>query len=606
MRRLAITRLICGLLVAAVVPLALGAGLPLPMEQEKLYEVPQQPEILPDRLEEVIAAALEQPDLLTKVQAITTVGEFGLRGLGDHVVRALDAPEARVRLEAVKAVGALDDRAAADKLLAIASSASADGPVQRQVIILADRTLADWSHQRAVGAWLGRLSDDGQRLALQRSAVSALQRLGSGDSQTIAALTGVVSDTSRPITLRIDAAKALGILADRGLVPTAGALVNEGTLGKFMAAAILARHDGDAAHQMLDRLAREAEPTIAYAAMRGLFASDPALLWPLVDQALRSVDPKVRRVAIESLASRVDPVSVEPLVNSFDDIHPQVRTTARQVAEVLARADDELRTRFIDQAMTIIQRNGRLTGPQQADRWRETEQAALLLGLLDHKPAADALLRLYQFNRVEVKLAGVDAIRRLAVPETFEPTHQYMQQLIDQAKALNAQLAKAQEDANVDPMIDALRSATTVAESVAQSLGVWRYRPADQTLRQVIPKGHAVGVPARTAGIWAIGLIREGRPDKALSAKLATRARDIFSMFPEAETVRLHAVIAIGRMQDDSQLGLAREFFTGDTEGLAMRAAAGWAIRQITGEDPGEMQIEPRVRSGAFIMPIRE
>lgn len=600
-------RLSCGLWVAVMVPLMMGLGLPLPLDQEKLYDIPDQPEVLPDRLDQIIDAALDQPDLLTRVQAITTVGQFGLTGLADQVADYLDAPEARVRLEAVKAVAALGHRDAADKLLAMVTSGSADGPVQRQVIILADQTLADWSHQRAVGAWLGRLSEDGQRLALQRSAVAALQRLGSSDTQTIASLSDVLADSSRPITLRMDAAKALGVLADRGLVPTAQALINEGTLGQFMAATILSRHRGQAARGLLDQLARGSEPTVVYAAMRGLFAADPSLVWPLVDQALQSIDPKVRRVAIESLASRVDPVSVQPVVNTFDDRHPQVRTTARQVAEVLAGADAQLKRRFIDQSMTIIRRNGRLTAEQQADRWRETEQAALLLGLLDHKPAAEALLKLYEFNRVEVKLAGVDAIRRLAVPETFEPTHQYMQQLINRAGVLNKELTSAgEDDTGLDAMADALSATTTVAESVAQSLGVWRYEPAEQTLRQVIPKGHAVGVPARAAGIWAIGLIREGRPDKGLAATLAARARDIFSMFPEAESVRLHSVITIGRMQAQSQLGLLREYFNGDTEGLEMRAAAGWAIEQITGEDPGPMQIEPRVRSGAFIMPIRE
>ena len=52
------------------------------------------------------------------------------------------------------------------------------------------------------------------------------------------------------------------------------------------------------------------------------------------------------------------------------------------------------------------------------DRWQGQKQAALVLGILNHKPAADRFVELLSSERSEVMIAAAWGLRKLAEPHT--------------------------------------------------------------------------------------------------------------------------------------------------------------------------------------------
>ena len=71
-----------------------------------------------------------------------------------------------------------------------------------------------------------------------------------------------------------------------------------------------------------------------------------------------------------------------------------------------------------------------------------------------------------------------------------------------------------------------------------QFLGRRKHGPADAVLRPFIPKNSGMGPESRSAAIWALGLIHEGKPEPALVSALQARLNDVFPMKPP-ETTRV-------------------------------------------------------------------
>ncbi len=594
--------LVAALLVAAGLIAPAAAG---PMEEEQLFDVPEPPTVIADNLIARLRQAAAQPDVLTRIETLKLIRAHRIDALTEQVMALLADERGLVKLEAVRALDALDHRAAAERLLPIATAAATETDNQRELVVLADELLARWGVSRAVAVWAGRLEKAEVAEALRWSAIEALGRCEIRDPAADRAVYRVVMNLQASPHLRLAAAEALGRRLDHGSEDHAATLVEGGLIGRLLAVRLLAEHRSDQAIRQLQTLGADDESAVAAAALTELLQIDARHLWPGVDRSRESADPKVRDLAVRSLAERRTPEAVAMAVEAMDDPHPEVRISARHTVRRLA-ADASLKPAILRMMRAMLTAYAGADRTRQADHWRHVEQAALLAGELDDKPSAPLLLALRDYNRLEVRAASIISLRELAVPNTFDPMVRYMAELIDRANNHSRRLS-ALNDATQEQMeriTSEMGGDSRCAALVAEALGVWRVPQAVPVLKPVIKKNHLVGSSAREAGIWAIGMILEDKPDNGIVSQLAGRIRDIGGMFPEADNVRLASAIAIGRMRASAGLGTLKQFHDMTSEALQIRFAAGWAIERITGEPASPVEISPRVIRGGFITPL--
>ncbi len=149
---------------------------------------------------------------------------------------------------------------------------------------------------------------------------------------------------------------------------------------------------------------------MATAALDRLREIDNDLGLPLARAAIVSSDAGLRRVGAEILITHGDAAAVESLCPMLDDRNPAVRSLVAGALVQFAAAEP-LADVVIDGSMAVLSGTG----------WRGLEQAALVLGTLDHEPAADRLLEQMQHPRPEAALGAAWALRKLAVDATFAP-----------------------------------------------------------------------------------------------------------------------------------------------------------------------------------------
>jgi HEAT repeat protein len=275
---------------------------------------------------------------------------------------------------------------------------------------------------------------------------------------------------------------------------------------------------------------------------------------------------------VEVLFRRPTAAHVRLLGDRLNDPHPAVRGRARQALRELA-AEAEWKE-------PVIREGARVLGG--AD-WRGLEQAALLLGGLDHKPAAPRLLELLRHGRWEVYVTAAWGLRRLAVPDTLPAVLAFYDERYRSLAAVGP------TGAAIDNQLSQL----------GQLLGRTRYRPADAVLRRLIPQANPTknpaGPEARAAAIWAIGLLHEGREQSDLVRPLVGRLTAVSPSDLEDERVRRMAAVALGQMKAAAAVGPLRQFYTAKGPSLdPVNNACGWALERITGEPvppPGAVEV---------------
>ena len=147
---------------------------------------------------------------------------------------------------------------------------------------------------------------------------------------------------------------------------------------------------------------------------------DSVLVLPMAEAAMKHADQHVREQGAAAYLKLPTVERIGPLGQLLDDPDPELR---RHVCEGLVQlaANSELNDRIRLVAMEVI----------AGERWRGQEQAALLLGSLEHKDGAKRFVELLESPREEVMISAAWALRKLAVPETDAP-------IIDKAKRQTA------------------------------------------------------------------------------------------------------------------------------------------------------------------------
>jgi hypothetical protein len=530
------------------------------MDRDPVIPVPAPVKVYPRRLKPLWLQALSRPEADMQRLAADAIGRahlFGFPGMDEAIpalVDILTAPSSHpaARLAAAQALNKLDARDAAARMAASAEKYGAD---LRQVV---EPALAAWNYVPEREVWQARLKASGVR---HRDLVLAIRCLAAaGDRSQVGALLELVHDPLRPPAVRSEAARAAGLLQDRGLEADVRRLTDgvakAPLVDRLCAVRLIAGHSSAEGQELLATLAVDEEPAVAVIALRRLIAIDPHLVLPLAERSMQSADAKVRQCGADVYGLLPDPERVAILARLLDDPHPGVRGAVRESLFDLAK-QSALEEPIRRAAMEML----------AGQSWRGLEQAGLLLSALDHKPAAGRLVALLEYPRPEVAIVAAWGLKRLALPET-----------------LPAMLDKSRRNTDVRKRGAAQPGVDDQTAHLLEAFGRMHYASAEPLLREHVPKDFKLGELSRSAAIWSLGVLHAGVPDEGLASQLAERASDIYSMPPELILVQTMSIVSIGRMKADSQVNVIRRLagpqFLPTRLGLSQR----WALMELTGE----------------------
>ncbi len=129
------------------------------------------------------------------------------------------------------------------------------------------------------------------------------------------------------------------------------------------------------------------------------------------------------------------------------------------------------------------------------------------------------------------------------------------------------------------------------------SFGDQLYEPAEELMMAYVPKDFTLGVPARVAAVWALGMLHEDEPIESLVSDLIGRLKDN-GQFPELEDVRNMSAVSLGRMRADAALD-SLELFA--EEGLT---GCYWALERMIGKKPPKPRLQRTRIDDWFLSPL--
>jgi HEAT repeat protein len=572
-----------------------------------MYQIPKLPfsrveNRFPEGAKALWLRALQRPEVEMKCQAAQAIAEAhrrGVKGMETTITPLLaeldkaDQP-APVLLVVAQALIELDARQAQASLLRRAQSGGGDlrGSVEA--------ALARWDYRPVRAIWLERLREPATR---HRDLVLAIQGLATVREQAAADRLREMAQADRvPAPIRLESARALSKLRPEGLEKDAARLSADASprslVPRLVAASLLSHHRSPEAISILQKLAKDTEPTVAALAVARLLEIDAELLVPALEILLANPDAAIRSFAVDVLHRRPSEKHLRLLSERFDDPHMEVRRKARRYTQALA-GEKKWREQIIRDATALL----------HGKRWRALEQATILLTLLDHKPVSARLVELLEFNRPEVMVAAAWGLRRLAVPETLPGVLKYIQEDIEKPILRKAPPAKESNRprSNAPPPEEppSLDVRDHTLSQLHQFLGQQKYRPAETVLRRFVPKlAFGFAGESRAAAIWALGLILEGQTDDALASDVEKRLNDTGSIPPEDFRVRWMCAITLGRLKAKNALP-SLENFCRDFKPTQdpVNNACGWAIERITGKTMPPPEAVIRDQRDWFLVP---
>jgi hypothetical protein len=545
----------------------------------ELPVAPREEIIFPEKAVDLWLKALERPEADIKCKAadaIMIAQRRGVKGLERTIApltAALDRAEQHpdVRLAVARTLIALDAKSAAASLLQQAKTGN------QQMRDLVEPALSRWKYEPAYAFWLERLRDPG---SLPRGLIRTMRYLGEAREARAADRLLELVRSDQSVSVRVEAALALGQIKTEGLEKVAESLVASRDVPlRIAASGLLARHQSKDAVAILLKLTQDAEPAVVAPAAGRLVEIDPDSLIPSLEKLLGNADAKVRSQAVRVLALRPTETHLQLLADQLDDLHPDVRREARQFLKGLS-AKADLRAGVIAQGMRLL--NG--------GTWRAMEQATILLTQLDHKPAAARLVELLPHECGEVFLTAAWGLRKLAVPESLPGIVRY----------INA------EESNPSRKGDLFTLTDHQLSQLHQLLGLQKYKNADSALRRYVPRRpNEVWPEARASAIWALGMIYEGKQPAGVVSILEARLNDTMQLPLEDDRIRRMAAISLGRMKAQSALpSLEKNSFDRQPPTDSVQTACHWAIEKLTGEPPVAPKVIQKVDRDWFLVPM--
>lgn len=567
-------------------------------------EFTPQPEIFTfsPKLKPLWLEAFARSEVDLKRQAVAAIAKaHGLGMFGwDEAITPLSAALEDPRLTRVVAVDiahtliVLEARRAAPLLMKQVGGDDLDKA------LLVEPALARWDHQPMRPIWLARLEDPGTRY---RWLILAIECLGHvGETKAIEPLRRLVLDPERLPNVRNQAAQAMGRIQREGLEGVAGQLVERDSpallVDRLAAAALLRHHRGQDAAGLLLKLAASPDQAVVAAAMRRLSELDPMLVRGLNVQLAGSTDSSVRRMAAICLHGQQLPESIELLGELLDDPHPAARG---YVADALVELDQ------IDRLSEPVR--GAAVKMLATDQPRGLEQAALVIGHLDHEPAAERLVELLNFDHPKVSITSAWALRRLAVPETGDAIFSQIQKHTKETKEYDDHLWEVwfTNPPRID--FDKLRGTYDQVEHLMQALGVLDYHAGESLLATYFPKPPQRGLtdppavaavyqePIRAAAVWATARMYTDQPDGTPVATLTGMLDDASEM----PRVRSLAVAGLAEMNVVSVIDDLRKLRGPKAAHAMLGMACGRALQRLAG-DPLPEEVSRKIQLGGWFL----
>lgn len=476
-----------------------------------------------------------------------------------------------VQVAAARALVALEARQTAPQLAAAARKFGAD---LRQA---AEPALAEWHYEPYAQDWESRLKSSETR---HRDLILALRCLATIDRSAAAGrMLEFVHDPLQPPDVRFESARAAGILREKGLERDVHGLLaapSAARLNRVCAVQLLTRHDGAEARGLLLKFAVDEEPAVAVVALTRLIEIDPHLVLPVAEQSMQNADARVRQRGADAYVLLPDPNRVAVLARLLDDPHPAVRRSVCSSLLELTRRP-ELDGPIREAAV------GMLAG----DRWRGQEQAALLLGTLDHEPVAPRLQELLDSPRAEVEIAAAWALKSLAIPETLPALLEKTQQRTDIRTKPGPKPPALDEEVG----------------HLFELFGQLKYAPAEPLLREHVPKRFELGLYTRSAAIWTLGHLHSGVPDEGLATQFMERAKD-FGPPAELHKVQIMSLISVGRMKAASKAEEVRRMTSPGEPSTYDSEVRRWVLMELTGKSLPQLAPQARRTGGWFLEPL--
>jgi len=447
-----------------------------------------------------------------------------------------------------------------------------------------------------------RITEPGADLALAL-AIAGLTEVG--ETQAITALRELLRNGQTPANLRLAAAQALSQLGGEKLFADAQALATSGKmLERLYAATLLSEQTDSAAHPMLQQLAADEEPAVAATALEQILGVEPSLVADQWNQLKANPDDKVRLLLAKITKQDAKPASIPLLSAMLDDPHPGIRDYATDaLIELAAREQFD---RLVRESMTSLLTD---TPP------RPQELAVIVLGSLDHEPAADRFVELLQSKHPEVATAAAWALSQLLVPMTGPP----MQKLVEQQmKITNTAAAKMRAAGDGDYEVPDFSDMYRQQEHLLIALGKLQHEPAATLLREYLHKPPLLKdtdppyvetyrqQPLRAAAIWALSKLYEDNPPADLAEAVYARATDEDLSNAESSEVRAMSAIALARFgrDDDKTVRALVQIRESAAASPMLAAAASWAVGQLTGEEPAPLNPVIKTRLDWFLRPV--
>jgi HEAT repeat protein len=530
------------------------------------------------RLRTLWLAALDRHEIDLRLQAADAIGQAHARGYADMgdlapllAAKLKDDKHPLVRLALAQALIRLDASNQADALF------EANQLGDRDMVLLTDPALARWRHPRMPEVWWSRAADEAAPHAIRRSAIESLGETPSFNWPANA----LVEDRKLPMTLRLIAAEAVGKhdIEHRWVVELAGQLQRGDVSDRLVGVTLLRARRKDMPLDTLTAYAVDAQSAVAVRAIELLEHTAPGAVLTLNPSPLQRDDANVRYAAARCLFAHNDAAGIAPLATLLDDRDPRTRRFARY-ALLQFDADPTKRDAVRAEGMRML----------TSSNWRGMEQAGLLLGKLDHEPAADRLLELLTHERPETRVAAAVALRWLAIESV-----------------LPAMLAHAGSLADADPTSLSIEQNVANANQsteLFQAFGVLGYRDAEPLMRRYIPKASPYSSVARSAAIWALGKLHAGKPEPSLVNAFQGRLGDVNPMNPEATDVRSASAVALGRMKAPGARTVLSRFLKEENASAEIGGACKWALEHITGQTLPPLDTLVDRPSDWFIRPV--
>jgi len=237
--------------------------------------------------------------------------------------------------------------------------------------------------------------------------------------------------------------------------------------------------------------------------------------------------------------------------------------------------------------------------------WRGIEQAALLLGELDHEPAADPMVKhMTTHPRHEARLAAIVGLRWIAVERTFAPMLEWARKLVDKPTHVDSLLPTDDEGESPGGPTGHFAGNMELTH-LLQTFGVHQYEPARSVARQMVGRNDKYSGEARAAGMWALSRYYEDQPDQQLATQLVTRLNDAYGMNPELEIARRFAALAVGSMRAKGfEETITNHMVTYTGSQSRIQQTCHWALERITGDSYDPVAPRERDAVGWFMEPI--